>query len=98
VRAGDAKRAIPYAERALQLRQKVAAANPANAGARGDVATALSTMGAVWNGVGDRAAARRWYKQALTLFAELESRGQANANLKDEARIAAEAMARLGGL
>jgi len=52
----------------------------------------LATSGAA---MGDRAAARRWYLEALVLFRELEERGQASANLKDEARNTSAAMARL---
>ncbi|MGH9718605.1 MAG: hypothetical protein ACRD8O_00200, partial [Bryobacteraceae bacterium] len=95
VKARDPKQAWPYAERCLELRRKLAAANPANAGARGEVAIALATAGEVRAAMGDRVAARRWYGEALASFAELQNRGQASASLMDDARRASAAMAAL---
>ncbi|MFN7939254.1 MAG: protein kinase [Bryobacteraceae bacterium] len=95
LKGGDAQQAWVLAERCLQIRRKVAAASPANAGARGDVATAMATMGLVAAAKGDRALARQWYGAAMQVFQELEVRGQASANLKEEARHAREAMTRL---
>jgi tetratricopeptide (TPR) repeat protein/aminoglycoside phosphotransferase (APT) family kinase protein len=95
VKSGSPKKAWPYAERCLQLRRRVAEANPANAGARGDVVTALATAGEVRAAMGDRAEARRWYTDALSLFAELQKRGKTSANLNEEARRATVAMAAL---
>ena len=95
VRSGEAKEAWPLAERCLQLRRRLSEANPANAGARGDVATALMTMGEIRAAMRDRTGARRWYGEGLALFQELQKRGQASANLIDEARRASDALAAL---
>ncbi len=52
-------------------------------------------MGLVAAAKGDRALARQWYEGAMQVFRELEVRGQASANLKEEALNTREAMARL---
>ena len=44
---------------------------------------------------GDRSVARRWYDEAIAMYEELEKKGQASANLKEEVRLAREAMGRL---
>jgi tetratricopeptide (TPR) repeat protein len=95
VKVGAPKQALPYAQRSLDLERKLAGADPANAGARGELATALATMGEVRAAMGDRAEARRWYGEAVAVFMDLEKHGQASMNLRDEARKASAAMARL---
>lgn len=97
VKAGDAKQALASAERCLQLRRRFAAANPANAGARGDVATGMAAVGDAMAALRDRAAAKRWYGEALALIAELETNGQASAQLKADAKLIAASMAKAGG-
>jgi hypothetical protein len=77
------------------MRRQVAAANPTNAGAQGEIALALAAVGDLRLALGQRAEARRLYIESVELHSSLKSRSQANANLDNDMKKVQEALARL---
>lgn len=82
---GDAKRAGRMLRAVLEERRLLAERNPANAGARGEVAEAYGALGDVALRAKNYGEAVTHYETALTLLAALEKEGHSNAAGKEEA-------------
>ncbi|MSV31652.1 MAG: serine/threonine protein kinase [Bryobacterales bacterium] len=87
---GDTKRAARLLRAVLEERRFLAERNPANAGARGEVAEAHGVLGDVALRARQLPEAAAQYETALRLFAALETEGRSNAADHEEvARIRA---------
>lgn len=62
----------------LEMRQRLARRNPANAGAQGEVAESLAAMGELFAERGEIEKAREWLGRARRTIEELEVAGRAN--------------------
>jgi tetratricopeptide (TPR) repeat protein len=81
---GDSKRAARLLRGVLEERRLLAERNPANAGARGEVAETHGALGDVALRAKDNAEAIAQYETALTLFAALAKEGRSNAADQEE--------------
>lgn len=89
-RSGQPARALSELQRSLDMRETLAAADQANAGARGEVAESLAALADAQLALHRKAPAIPLYQRARTLFEELEARRQANPDVLDElARVRA---------
>ncbi|MFN0103091.1 MAG: protein kinase domain-containing protein [Bryobacteraceae bacterium] len=85
---GDMDRAARMLRSVLEERRLLAERNPANSGARGEVAEAHGALGDVALRAKGFAEAVAQYESALAIYAELEKQGRSNAADKEEiARI-----------
>ncbi len=85
---GDTTRAMRMLNGVLEERRLLAERNPANSGARGEVAEAHGALGDVALRAKAYGDATAHYEKALQLFAELEKEGRSNAaDSEEKARI-----------
>ncbi|WP_321473627.1 serine/threonine-protein kinase [uncultured Paludibaculum sp.] len=95
LRQRQAPHAMAEFSQSLVLRESVAAGNPLNAGAKGEVAESLAGLGDTYAALGKRSEAMLWYGRALTVLDGLKRQNRANsASLTELARVQAE-MAKL---
>jgi hypothetical protein len=88
--AGETTVAKYQLTRALESRRELAARNPRNAGARGEVAQSAAALADVLLEQGDAAAALSLYKEASRLYSELRSKGSLTEEVGSEpSRVAA---------
>jgi tetratricopeptide (TPR) repeat protein len=87
---GETTRAARMLRSVLEERRMLAERNPANAGARGEVAEAHGALGDVALRAKQYVEAISQYETALSLFGELDKEGRANtADQEEKARIGA---------
>jgi tetratricopeptide (TPR) repeat protein len=85
---GETEEASRALRAVLEERRLLAERNPANAGARGEVAETLSALGDVAEKVKRHDDAARYYQGALDIFATLKKEGRSNfANEEEVQRI-----------
>lgn len=76
--AGRPSLALPELRTSLEMREQLSAQDPANAGARAEVAMSLAALADAQAALGQRAAAAQRYRGALAILEDLELRKQAN--------------------
>lgn len=76
--------ALKMSEKALEERKHLAAANPLNAGAQGEVAEAHSMLGQIYREMGRREAAVAELKEAAAILEGLELAKRSNAAMREE--------------
>ncbi len=64
--------------RGLEIRQRLAQKNPANAGAQGEVAESCAALGELYATLKDQPRARQWWVRARETLTQLEQSGRAN--------------------
>ncbi len=74
----DAGAALREFARGLQMRERLAQRNPANAGAQGEVAESCAAMGELYALLKETGRAREWLTRARNTLTQLESAGRAN--------------------
>jgi eukaryotic-like serine/threonine-protein kinase len=94
--AGRPAAAIPEIQTSLTMREELAARDPANAGARAEVAMSLAAMADANAGLGQRARAAQRYSSAIAILEDLELRKQANTEALAELKRIRERLPALG--
>lgn len=84
IEMGEAARALPVLRGVLEERRFLAERNPANAGARGEVAEAYGVMGDAYASMRQAAAAREAYAEAQAILEALRKEGRFNAANREE--------------
>ncbi len=74
----DTGAALREFARGLQMRERLAQRNPANAGAQGEVAESCAAMGELYALLKETGRAREWLTRARNTLTQLESAGRAN--------------------
>lgn len=97
IRTKDPKPALPYLIRGLTIRQGLSAENPMNAGGQGEVGESHMVMGDYFSVMGDKSRALASYRQAMTIFRNLQAEGKENAILEIERRETLEKISMLEG-
>jgi tetratricopeptide (TPR) repeat protein len=85
--AGDLKDAAAAAAQSLGITRKLAAQDPGNAGAQGDVSRSLDKVGAVKLQGGDRAGALAAYQESLDIRRKLAAQDPGNAQAQRDVSV-----------
>ncbi len=94
--AGHARSALKNLGIALSMRETLSAQDPANAGARAEVAVSIGALGDAQLALGQRARATQSYRRAVALIEELELRKQANTESLSELQRLRQRLTALG--
>jgi tetratricopeptide (TPR) repeat protein len=85
---------LPLLREALQTRERLAAKDPKNAGARGEVAEANAVIGDTLVQLRRDVAARDYYERARAIYTDLDAAGKLSADFKGEPDRLAAVLAR----
>ncbi|HNM75936.1 MAG TPA: hypothetical protein PKN13_11450, partial [Accumulibacter sp.] len=95
--AGDLAAARRSFDQSLQIRHRLADANPASAQAQRDVSVSLDKLGDVQQAAGDLAAARRSFDQSLQIRRRLADANPASAQAQRDVAASLWRLAAIGG-